>query len=1102
MHGDFSRLTFANAKAKHYSGVLWQQGRLPLDADWNEQQAIHRYRAETEARHVIGQSGAPQHDPGFLITVEDDKLYIGKGSYYVDGILCENEIEAYPYDKQDDLEDPPDVKSLLNDDNTSTGLVYLDVWQRHITALDDDYIREKALGGPDTATRMRTTWQVKVLPLGAGVDPWVLKYRLRRQERIPEWSQLTAPTDQGMMKARIRPTGNGAMENQLYRVEIHKGGSRGEATFKWSRDNGSVAAAIEKIDGDVVTIADVGRDNELGFAPDQWVEITSDANELKEEPQPGELVQIYQVDSTRITLKTTPQSVEPDKLRQQHYKLRRWDQGDQNDPPATKDGVAVKPTAAHPDGWLPLENGIEVQFSYERFKSGDYWLIPARALRGEIEWPPYESPNTDPDPELPLGQHHYCPLALLTWQKKAGRGLVSFKDTEPVPDLALSWEVSAEGRSYTFKLDENVNMPDGTPLTAVIVKTHLEAEKDKITNYDSSKVVDEYTISVMLGVPNPQFLNELSGIAILDATKRLVAHDCRRIFPPLTAMEPGVAIGKVSLNDGTLLKNDRLVAVGALAEGIRVECDQVIDPDSVDDKPVCFVTLDLPYPLTTADQGFWSLNSFVGYQPLKLAAQVSLDKVDQRIILWQPAASTAQWLKESLFPELAGIEQSDRVLSHLALKSNFIHTPDKVYLAGGSDAQRGRDFEMRFWLTPEEAVPAAVIRVAAISGEESVILRAQAEGYMEIHPDVTVEIVAMPEQEMYRHLLSGSSDFDVYMLDVLWSGSLAGHFVNLYEHGANDVINEYVPAMVENNTVSGRLVAIPWSADAGLLYYRTDLLEISGFNPPETWLTLTEMAEEIQSRERAGRNLGFWGFVWQQSSEDEDLTCNTLEWIASNGGGIIVSPEEGVTINNPGAVVAALELAAEWVNTISPPGAIGQFGEYGQQIWLAGKAAFMRNWTYAIGESNNPRKSDVTDKFAVAPLPAGAAGHGAATLGGWQLGVSKYSEHPDVAAQVTLFLASAGAQKDLAIEFYNFYPAVMSVYLDQDVLRVRPFMTQIYEALKNAVARPSTAIGPKYRTASELVAKAVKDVLAGQTSAPEAVENLEAALKALLTRIR
>ena len=163
MKGDFSRDTFDSKK--HYSRVLMQQGRVQADADWNEQQAITAYREKTTAKDIIGGCGAPLNDAGFGIATDGKTLTISKGRFYADGILCENDQADLDYLKQPDFPNAPNPLDLLKKAKAPFGIVYLDVWQRHITALDDDYIREKALGGPDTATRLKTIWQVRVLPV-------------------------------------------------------------------------------------------------------------------------------------------------------------------------------------------------------------------------------------------------------------------------------------------------------------------------------------------------------------------------------------------------------------------------------------------------------------------------------------------------------------------------------------------------------------------------------------------------------------------------------------------------------------------------------------------------------------------------------------------------------------------------------------------------------------------------------------------------------------------------------------------------------------------------------------------------------------------------
>jgi len=383
---------------------------------------------------------------------------------------------------------------------------------------------------------------------------------------------------------------------------------------------------------------------------------------------------------------------------------------------------------------------------------------------------------------------------------------------------------------------------------------------------------------------------------------------------------------------------------------------------------------------------------------------------------------------------------------------------------------------------------------AGAVGQELELTRAGAQRYMELHPDVTVNVLDTPDFVDNRlgvylqQFEAQSSDVDVFQIDVIWPGDLAEHFVDLYEYGARDVADQYFPAIIENNTVDGKLIGIPWFTDAGLLYYRTDLLEKYGYDaPPATWAELEEMAAAIQQGERAGGNPDFWGFVWQGNSY-EGLTCDALEWVASYGGGTIISPDGVITINNP-AAVAAVEMGARFVGTISPNG-VTSFGEEdARNMWQAGNAAFMRNWPYAYS-LGNAEDSVIAGKFDVSPLPAGPDGSPAATLGGWQLAVSKYSANPEVAADVALFLASYDEQKIRAVEG-SMNPTIMALYQDPDVLEASPFMGDLYDVFINAVARPSTIASPNYTPVSTAFFNAVHSVLTGQEDAATALEIAE-----------
>jgi trehalose/maltose transport system substrate-binding protein len=306
--------------------------------------------------------------------------------------------------------------------------------------------------------------------------------------------------------------------------------------------------------------------------------------------------------------------------------------------------------------------------------------------------------------------------------------------------------------------------------------------------------------------------------------------------------------------------------------------------------------------------------------------------------------------------------------------------------------------------------------------------------------------------------------------------------------------SEYFPAIVQNNTVGDKLVGMPWFTDAPVLYYRKDLLEKYGEPVPETWEQLTVTSEKIQKAEREAGNDKFWGYVWQGRSY-EGLTCDALEWVASHNGGTIIEPDGKISINNPNAI-AAINQAKPWVNTISPGGVLNYTEEESRGVFQSGNALFMRNWTYAWALSQG-EDSTVKGKVGIAPLPKGGEdGRHAATLGGWQLAVSKYSANPEVAAELVMYLAGPEVQKHRAIEL-SLLPTLPSLYEDADILKANPFFADMKEILADAVARPSTVTGSKYNQVSSEFFNAVHAVLSGSSSAEQSLSSLESSLKRL-----
>jgi trehalose/maltose transport system substrate-binding protein len=355
-------------------------------------------------------------------------------------------------------------------------------------------------------------------------------------------------------------------------------------------------------------------------------------------------------------------------------------------------------------------------------------------------------------------------------------------------------------------------------------------------------------------------------------------------------------------------------------------------------------------------------------------------------------------------------------------------------------------------------------------------------------PASTTDNLALLRQQF----AAKSADLDVIMIDVVWPGVIKDHLVDLkkYSKGAE---SKHFPAIVANNTVDGKLLGMPWFTDAGLLFYRKDLVEKYGLKAPNTWEELTAAATKIQEGERKAGSADFQGFVFQAKAY-EGLSCDALEWVASFGGGTIVDKAGNITINNPGAA-KALDTAASWIGTIAPGGVLNYGEEDARGVWQNGKAAFMRNWPYAwsLGQAAD---SVIKGKIGVAALPSGsgAGAKKAATLGGWQLAVSKYSKNIDAAAALAMYMTSPEVQKKRAVGgSYN--PTIPELYKDKDITTANPFMGDLLDVFTNAVARPATATGLKYPEVSNAFWDAAHDVLEKKSTGAEAVKKLEGKLK-------
>jgi len=420
-----------------------QQGRVQLDADWNEQASILLHYLQSLARDLIGPYGGSGYSGsesgGFKIgKVNNDKfvkdLDISAGHYYVNGILCENEVASTyltqpNYPNPDSLPEPP-------------YLVYLDVWEHHITCINKDNIREIALNGPDTATRSQIIWQVKILPFSQDelkkisvTDTDETSTSTIVNNICKEWTVRNGLSGKGFRgncpkiraRAKIPPDPSQVCivqpdasyrgpENQLYRLEVNTPGPVNAATIKWSRDNGSVVFPIVEIvtsknGTSSATLANLGRDNRSTLVEGDWVELLDDDIALQQKP--GNLVKIKTVDrSNLIVTFATPVTAIPQVTK--HALVRRWDyrENPKGEIILGNDGAILIKEGLEETNWMELEDGVQVQFQHNGdYHFGDYWLIPARVILGDIEWP---RDGTNPMALPPHGiAHFYAPLAVV-----------------------------------------------------------------------------------------------------------------------------------------------------------------------------------------------------------------------------------------------------------------------------------------------------------------------------------------------------------------------------------------------------------------------------------------------------------------------------------------------------------------------------------------------------------------------------------------------------------------------------------------------------------------------------------------------------------------
>jgi trehalose/maltose transport system substrate-binding protein len=343
-------------------------------------------------------------------------------------------------------------------------------------------------------------------------------------------------------------------------------------------------------------------------------------------------------------------------------------------------------------------------------------------------------------------------------------------------------------------------------------------------------------------------------------------------------------------------------------------------------------------------------------------------------------------------------------------------------------------------------------------------------------------------------LRSGAPSPDVYGVDTIWTGIMGEYLVDLQPYFASEISAED-PAIIDIYRIQGKVVAMPnQPLGVQVLVYRTDLLAKYGYKaPPRTWDELEKMAARIQAGERATGKKDFWGFVWAGAiaTDSEQLTMEGLEWQAAEGGGHIIEPDGTISVNNAN-VIRAWERAADWVGWISPPSVVSYTATDAEnKFWVSGEAAFLLSHAivYEIFAEDKPYR----DQAGVTSVPAGKSAR-VGTIGGYALGISRFSAHRAEAVKFIQFLmrkhaeftATHSEKRGRKVEYFEVPPLMREIY---------PWWYKPGESGgSEIVSRPSAVAGANYEAVSKAYTRALHSVLTRESTAPAAAAALESEL--------
>ena len=387
-----------------------------------------------------------------------------------------------------------------------------------------------------------------------------------------------------------------------------------------------------------------------------------------------------------------------------------------------------------------------------------------------------------------------------------------------------------------------------------------------------------------------------------------------------------------------------------------------------------------------------------------------------------------------------------------------------------------------FWgqpaLTQERVTITALINAGEVSYWKELIVK----DFEKENPDIHLEIIEAPNatdltENLYTAaFILGDSPYDLVYMDVIWTGKFAaaGWLLDLSDRISEDELKAFMDKDVEAGRYKGKLYRIPLRSDAGMLYYRTDLLEQIGAKPPETFEDLLKVSQQLQEK-KATR----WGYVWQ-GAQYEGLPAMFVEILEGFGGFWVNSETNEVGLDQPEAIKAVEFLRSAINKNISPPGVTSYREEDTRRLFVSGESAFLRNWPY-VWATANEEGSEIKGKVGIKPMVHIPGAKSGACLGGWGMGIAKTSKHPQEALKAIQYFTSKEAQRRFTLETASI-SSRRDLFSDPEIIAKYPHYPKFQQLVESAVLRPPIA---QYAQASDILQRYLNAALSNRSLSVE-----------------